>query len=121
MTPLIIGLIILPKLPATIDMMLMIIDIIESMTVTTHAQPLPVIRPHAITELAIPRAITTELIAIIPLTSKPPTSAPKIPAVDTPKAPPAMRIIPLTIIRIATIVTPNGRLLPVCNLFRARI
>jgi hypothetical protein len=32
-----------------------------------------------------------------------------------------MRIIPLTIIRIATIVTPNGRLLPVCNLFRARI
>jgi hypothetical protein len=56
---------ILPKLPVAIAIMLMIMDMMEIITVTIHAQPFPLIRPHAIIRLATPRAITIELAAAI--------------------------------------------------------
>ena len=47
----------LPKLPATIDIIFSTAEIILIIIVTIHAHPLPFHKPHATTKSAIPRAI----------------------------------------------------------------
>ena len=47
----------LPKLPATIDIIFKTAEIILIIIVTIHAHPLPFHKPHATTNSANPRAI----------------------------------------------------------------
>ena len=89
------------KLPLAIAIMLMNMDIMESMTVAIQAHPLPFTSPRATTRAAIPRAIITPLVTPIKGISRVAPTA-------MPPAPVNIKIIPLIIIKIATIVTPNG-------------
>src|SRR5919197_1021487 len=119
MTPSIIMLITLPKLPVGIATADITIPTIESTTAAVHAHPLPLKRPYDIARPAIP---STSMNAPDPVAT-PPSIAADMPAgrfwlgtVVEIKGPTAIALMPAIIIttpamaiRTAIIVTPVGR------------
>jgi hypothetical protein len=94
--------------------MLRSIDIIDIITVIIQAHRFPFSKPHAIAKVATPKIIMNILTPISPIESVATSDWGEIVDSDnaptTPINPLTIDTIPLMIIRIEIIVTPNGRL-----------